>query len=126
VIPERDNIRLRIEEFGIVPAIRPRLHASAADDVLFAAETLNAAGIPIAEVNMTVPGAVDVISHLAKTFPKMGVGADLIDLETALGVGTELVPAEALRWRKEEQIQELSRRFINMVRSGRRERLARV
>jgi 2-dehydro-3-deoxyphosphogluconate aldolase/(4S)-4-hydroxy-2-oxoglutarate aldolase len=207
-----------------VPAIKPRLHASAADDVRFAAETLNAAGVPVAEVNMTVPGAVDVISHLAKTFPKMIVGADLTDLETAersvdagakfltspafvpgivefarkknvvvfpgaltpsevlaawsagadfvkvfpcsqvggaayikalhsplplvrliasggvnqqtafdfviagataIGVGAELVPPEALRWRNEAQIHELARRFINMIKSGRKERMER-
>jgi 2-dehydro-3-deoxyphosphogluconate aldolase/(4S)-4-hydroxy-2-oxoglutarate aldolase len=220
VISERDNIRLRIEEYGIIPAIKPKLHVGAGDDVRFAAETLNAAGIPIAEVNMTVPGALDAISDLAKQFPKMIVGADLLDVETAercldagakfltspafvpellefavktdvvvfpgvltpsevyaawkagadfvkvfpcsqiggasyiralhatfpgirliasggvnqqtamdfvlsgataLGIGAELVPSDALRWRREEQIGELARRFTNMVKAARTE-----
>src|SRR5262249_19860961 len=83
VIPVKESIRLRIEEFGIVPAIKPKLHESAADDAIFAAETLNAAGIPIAEIKWAVPGALDVVSHLAKKFPKMVVGADILDLEAA-------------------------------------------
>jgi 2-dehydro-3-deoxyphosphogluconate aldolase/(4S)-4-hydroxy-2-oxoglutarate aldolase len=224
VIPEKANIRLRIEECGIVPAIHPKLHPSAADDAQFAAETLYAGGIPIAEISMVVPGAREVISNLANKFPKMIVGADVLDLETArvcldagakfltspafvpevvefaikhnvvvspgaltptevvtawnagadfvkvfpcsqiggagyikalngslpsvrliasggvsqqtaadfilagasaLGIGAELVPSEALRWRKEAQIHELTRRFINMVKYGRTERMAR-
>src|SRR4029077_12924893 len=72
-----------IEKFGIVPSVRPALRESAADDVRFAAETLNSAGIPIVEINMTMPGSIDVISHLAKHFPEMIIGADLLDLETA-------------------------------------------
>jgi 2-dehydro-3-deoxyphosphogluconate aldolase/(4S)-4-hydroxy-2-oxoglutarate aldolase len=218
----KTDIRMRIEEFGIVPAIRPALRTSAADDARFAAETLSSAGIPIAEINMTVPGSIDVISHLAKRFPEMIVGADLLDLETArrcvdagakfltspglipglvefaakrdvvvfpgaltpsevntawnagadfvkvfpcsqvggagyikalhgplphipliasggvnqqtagnfilygataLGIGAELVPQEALRWRKDEQIRELARRFLGMVKDGRAQRM---
>jgi 2-dehydro-3-deoxyphosphogluconate aldolase/(4S)-4-hydroxy-2-oxoglutarate aldolase len=55
----------------------------AADEACFAAEALNSGGIPIAEVSMSVPGAIKVISHVAKHFPKMIIGADLLDLETA-------------------------------------------
>jgi 2-dehydro-3-deoxyphosphogluconate aldolase/(4S)-4-hydroxy-2-oxoglutarate aldolase len=218
----KTNVRLRIEEFGIVPSIRPALRSSASDDVRFAAETLNGAGIPIAEINMTVPGSIDVISHLTKNLPEMIIGADLLDLETArrcldagarfltspalipelvdfavkmdvvvfpgaltpsevvtawkagadfvkvypcsqvggagyiralhgplphvpliasggvnqqtaanfilagaaaLGIGAELVPQEALRSRKEQQIRELARRFLNMVKDGRAQRM---
>jgi 2-dehydro-3-deoxyphosphogluconate aldolase / (4S)-4-hydroxy-2-oxoglutarate aldolase len=79
----KTDIRMRIEEFGIVPSIRPALRASAWDDARFAAEALSSAGIPILEVNMTVPGSLDVISQLTKTFPEMIIGADLLDLEMA-------------------------------------------
>jgi 2-dehydro-3-deoxyphosphogluconate aldolase / (4S)-4-hydroxy-2-oxoglutarate aldolase len=222
VIAMKTDIRMRIEEFGIVPSIRPALRSSASDDARFAAETLNAAGIPIAEINMTIPGSIDVICHLTKNFPEMIVGADLLDLETArrcldagarfltspgllpelvelalkkdvvvfpgalsptevinawkagadfvkvfpcshvggadyikalraplphvpliasggvnqqtaanfilagaaaLGIGAELVPQEALRWRKEEQIRELARRFLSIVKFGRAQRM---
>jgi 2-dehydro-3-deoxyphosphogluconate aldolase/(4S)-4-hydroxy-2-oxoglutarate aldolase len=83
VISEKDNIRLRIEEYGIIPSIKPKLHTAAADDFLFAAEALNSAGIPIVEINMAVPGALNAISQLVKRFPKMTVGVDLLDVETA-------------------------------------------
>jgi 2-dehydro-3-deoxyphosphogluconate aldolase/(4S)-4-hydroxy-2-oxoglutarate aldolase len=220
----RDLTRLHIEEFGMVPAIRPRLHQFAADDIRFAVETLNAAGIPIAEINMTVPGAINAMYDLAKSFPKMTIGADLLDLDTArkcmdagakfltspgllldlvefaakqnvvafpgaltpsevitawkvgadfvkvfpcsqvggasyikalhgplphirliasggvnqqtasdfirngasaLGIGAELIPQEALRTANDSQIRELARRFLSMVKDGRVDRMAR-
>jgi 2-dehydro-3-deoxyphosphogluconate aldolase/(4S)-4-hydroxy-2-oxoglutarate aldolase len=40
----------------------------------------------------------------------------------ALGVGTELIPADAIRLRKPDRIRELSRRFVGFVKEG-RERL---
>jgi 2-dehydro-3-deoxyphosphogluconate aldolase/(4S)-4-hydroxy-2-oxoglutarate aldolase len=38
---------------------------------------------------------------------------------TALGVGTELIPADAIRLRQANRIQELARRFVNFVDDGR-------
>ena len=205
----------RIEEVGILPGIR----VSSPDDALFAAETVYHVGIPIAEITMTIPGAIDVIARLAKCFPEMIVGAGtVLDTETArrcldagarfltstglvievvefavkndvvvfpgaltpteviaawkagsdfvkvspcglhgghnyiralkvplpqvpliasggvnqltafnyilagaaaLGVGGELIPPEALRARKEQQIRELARRFLGMVKEAR-------
>jgi 2-dehydro-3-deoxyphosphogluconate aldolase/(4S)-4-hydroxy-2-oxoglutarate aldolase len=47
-------------------------------------EAVCRAGIPIAEITMTVPGAIDVIAHLAQSFPEMIVGAGtVLDTETA-------------------------------------------
>jgi len=74
---------MRIEELGIVPAIRLAPRPTAADDARFAAETLNSAGIPIAEISVSVPGALEVISDLVKKFPKMIIGADVLDIESA-------------------------------------------
>ena len=94
MISGRDQIRLRIEEYGIIPSIKPKLHTAAAEDFLFAAEALNSAGIPVAEINIAVPGALDAISQIAKKFPKMIVGVDLLDVETAercLGVGAKFL-----------------------------------
>lgn len=79
----KTDIRMRIEEFGIVPSIRPGGRVSAVDDARFAVETLNAASVPILEVNMTVPGSLAVISQLTKTFPEMIIGADVLDLDMA-------------------------------------------
>jgi 2-dehydro-3-deoxyphosphogluconate aldolase/(4S)-4-hydroxy-2-oxoglutarate aldolase len=55
-----------------------------AADALFAAETLYQAGIPIAEITMTTPGAIGVIKQLALRLPDMIVGAGtVLDTETA-------------------------------------------
>jgi 2-dehydro-3-deoxyphosphogluconate aldolase/(4S)-4-hydroxy-2-oxoglutarate aldolase len=59
----REQVRARIREIGIIPAIR----VSSAPDALFAAEAVSASGIPIVEVTMTVPGALDVIKELARS-----------------------------------------------------------
>ena len=77
---DRDKVRARIEEIGIVPALR----VSSAEDALFAAEAVEQGGIPIVEVTMTVPGAVEVIAELVRNRPELIVGAGtVLDLDTA-------------------------------------------
>jgi 2-dehydro-3-deoxyphosphogluconate aldolase/(4S)-4-hydroxy-2-oxoglutarate aldolase len=76
----RDEIRARIQEIAIIPAVR----LYSADDALFAAEAVCGAGIPIVEVTMTVPGAVEVIRTLAKQNSGLIVGAGtVLYVETA-------------------------------------------
>jgi 2-dehydro-3-deoxyphosphogluconate aldolase/(4S)-4-hydroxy-2-oxoglutarate aldolase len=75
----KEHVHARIEEIGIIPAVR--LHS--AEHARYAAEALYRAGIPIAEITMTVPGALEVISDLA-SLPEMIVGAGtVLDAETA-------------------------------------------
>jgi 2-dehydro-3-deoxyphosphogluconate aldolase/(4S)-4-hydroxy-2-oxoglutarate aldolase len=77
---KKEQVRARIEEIGIVAAIR----VSKSDDAYYAAETVYNAGIPVAEITMTVPGAIDVIRDLATRYPEMVVGAGtVLDQETA-------------------------------------------
>jgi 2-dehydro-3-deoxyphosphogluconate aldolase/(4S)-4-hydroxy-2-oxoglutarate aldolase len=76
----RAEIRARIEEIGIIPAVR----LYSAEDALFAADAVCGAGIPIVEVTMTVPGAVEVIRVLAKQNTGLIVGAGtVLYVETA-------------------------------------------
>jgi 2-dehydro-3-deoxyphosphogluconate aldolase/(4S)-4-hydroxy-2-oxoglutarate aldolase len=76
----KERIRARIEEIGIIPAVR----LSSAPDALFAAEAVSASGIPIVEVTMTVPGAVQVIEELARNDPEFIVGAGTVfDIDIA-------------------------------------------
>ena len=76
----KEAVRKRIEEIGVVPAIR----LSSSEDALFAVEAVAECGIPIAEVTMTVPSAVEVIGKLARSHPDLIVGAGTVrDLETA-------------------------------------------
>jgi 2-dehydro-3-deoxyphosphogluconate aldolase/(4S)-4-hydroxy-2-oxoglutarate aldolase len=215
----RDEVCSRIREIGIIPAIR----VSSADDAHFAIEAVASGGIPIVEVTMTVPGAVELISHLVqhhrktivgagtvlkvdvarqcrdaganfitapgfnpsivefagkegvavlpggltptevvdawmagadfvKVFPCAQVGGDkyikalktalpqipliaaggvnqltaanlIVARADAIGVGTELIPADAIQLRKADRIRELAQRFLGFVKEG-RERLA--
>ena len=76
----REQIRARVEEIGIIPALR----VTSAADALFAAECISSSGINIVEVTMTVPGALGVISELTRAFPDLITGAGTIwNLETA-------------------------------------------
>jgi 2-dehydro-3-deoxyphosphogluconate aldolase/(4S)-4-hydroxy-2-oxoglutarate aldolase len=73
-------VRTRIEASGIIPAVR----VSSAEDARFAAEAVSQAGLPIVEITMTVPGALEVIEHLAHAMPDLIVGAGtILDLRTA-------------------------------------------
>jgi len=77
---ERREVRSRILEIGIVPVIR----ASSAEEGRFAAEAVARGGIPIVEITMTVPGAVEVIAELVRDLPDVLVGAGtVLDAEMA-------------------------------------------
>ena len=71
---KKQEVRALIEEIGIVPVIR----AGSAQEARFAAEAVWRGGIPIVEITMTVPGALEVISELVKTMPKVLVGAGTV------------------------------------------------
>jgi 2-dehydro-3-deoxyphosphogluconate aldolase/(4S)-4-hydroxy-2-oxoglutarate aldolase len=77
---DKAQVRARIAEVGIIPGIR----VSTAERALFAAEAVYRSGIPIAEITMTVPDALGVISRLRKKFPDMVVGAGtVLDVDMA-------------------------------------------
>ncbi len=79
---KREAVRGWIEDIGVIPAVR----VSSAEDALFAAEAVAGGGIPIVEVELTVPGAIKVIAHLVKNVPDMVVGAgSVLDAEMARG-----------------------------------------
>jgi len=71
----------RIRAVGIVPVVR----AESAEEATQAIEAIRAGGVPILEITMTVPGALDLIEDLARRF-----GADAL-----LGAGTVLDPETA-------------------------------
>lgn len=69
-----------IRQIGIIPAVR----VSSAEEGHFAAEAVEKGGIPIVEITLTVPEAVDLISHLVRDHAKMVVGAGtVLDIKTA-------------------------------------------
>jgi 2-dehydro-3-deoxyphosphogluconate aldolase/(4S)-4-hydroxy-2-oxoglutarate aldolase len=76
----KDDVRARIEEIGIIPAIR----VASPEDAHFAAEAIASAGIPIVELTMTVPGAIELIPDLLVHQSGVIVGAGtVLDIETA-------------------------------------------
>ena len=59
---DKQKVRERIMEIGIVPVVR----ASSAGEACIAAEAVCQGGIPIVEITMTVPGAVELIRELVE------------------------------------------------------------
>lgn len=89
----KDEVCALIKEVAIIPAIR----VSSGADAHFAAEAVTRAGIPIVEITMTVPGALDLIAHLARHNPNTVVGAGtVLDTDTArrcLDAGASFITA---------------------------------
>jgi len=92
----KEEVCSRIEQIGIVPAVR----VSSSEEAHFAASAVNRAGIPIAEITATVPGAVEVIARLVKDCPKMILGAGtVLDVDLAkrcLGAGAHFLTSPCL------------------------------
>lgn len=72
----KQEVRDRILEIGIIPVVR----ASSAGEARIAADAVCQGGIPIVEITMTVPGAVEVIREMVKH-----CGSDVL-----IGAGTVL------------------------------------
>jgi 2-dehydro-3-deoxyphosphogluconate aldolase/(4S)-4-hydroxy-2-oxoglutarate aldolase len=93
---KKEELRARVEEVGLVPVIR----TSSAEDARFAVEEVSQGGIPIIEVTMTVPGAIEVIYELAKKVPKVILGAGtVVDTDTAeqcIKAGAQFISSPAL------------------------------
>ena len=92
----KQDVRRRIEEVGIIPSIR----VSTTEDALFAAEAIARGGIPILEVTLTVPEATRVIDHVVNKAPDVIVGAGSVhDVETAqrcLDAGAKFLSSDGL------------------------------
>jgi len=80
-IDSRALLQWGIREIGIIPVVR----AKSADEARAACDAVSAGGIPIVEITMTVPGALDVIARLACEFgDEILVGAGtVLDAEAA-------------------------------------------
>jgi 2-dehydro-3-deoxyphosphogluconate aldolase/(4S)-4-hydroxy-2-oxoglutarate aldolase len=90
----REEISKRIAEVGVVPIVR----ATSASQARSAAEAVCAGGIPIVEVTMTVPGAIELIKDLFKSLGSevlIGAGT-VLDADTArccIDAGAEFIVA---------------------------------
>jgi len=93
----KKSVHDRIIEVGILPVIR----ASSSGEALLAAGAVAEGGIPVVEITMTVPGALNVIRELARsnsTSVLIGAGT-VLDRDTAMrcvDAGAEFLVSPAL------------------------------
>lgn len=107
---EKDKVLAKIAEIGIIPVIRAESSAQA----LLAVEALLAGGIPIAEITMTVPGALDAIRecrrvHGAKVLTGAGTVLNAEMARQCLDAGAEFLAspgfdAETLKFAKQRNV----------------------
>src|SRR5260370_20374423 len=77
---DRQEVRARIEEIGIVPAMR----VFAPEEARCAAAAVSSGGIPSVEITMTVPEACELIQDMVTNVPGVIVGGGtVLDPETA-------------------------------------------
>lgn len=92
----KEGIRQEIQAAGIVAAIR----VNSIEDALFAAEAVCDGGIPIVEIAMTLNGATEAISHLAKKDSRLLVGAGGVTnaktAQTCLDAGAQFLTSDGL------------------------------
>lgn len=93
---KKHEVRAWIEDVGIIPAVRMR----SSEDALFAVEAISQGGIPIAEITLTVPGAIRVISQLRTENPNLIVGAggvmDEMSAQQCVDAGAQFLTSDGL------------------------------
>jgi 2-dehydro-3-deoxyphosphogluconate aldolase/(4S)-4-hydroxy-2-oxoglutarate aldolase len=88
----------RIREIKLIPVLRARKQ----EDAVAIAHAIKQGGVPVLEITMTVPGAVDVIRQLTATFGNqvlVGAGT-VLDPETARAcilAGAKFIVSPALK-----------------------------
>jgi len=92
----RDEAKTLIEQIGVFPGIR----VNSADQAVYCAEVLFQSGIPVAEITMTVPDAIEIIRQIAQKLPGMVIGGGtVLDSDTAkrcLDAGARFITSTGL------------------------------
>src|SRR6185436_9748868 len=92
-----NSVLERIREVRLVPVVR----AASADEAFAAVEAIRAGGIPILEITLTVPGAIQIIAELTRRLGDdalIGAGT-VLDAETArqcIDAGARFIVSPAL------------------------------
>ncbi len=111
----RDKTLTKIREVGLVPIVR----APSPDDAMRAAEAIIAGAIGIAEITMTVPGALKVMDAVAERYGEKVLlgGGTILDPETcraAILAGAEFIVTPSL----DVRVIELAHRYSKPVFPG--------
>ena len=93
----KETVRQRIEQIGVIPVVR----ASSAEEAKAAVEAIRRGGVPIVEITMTVPGAIEIIREVTRSCDgNLLVGAGtVLDAETAglcIDAGAQFIVAPGL------------------------------
>ena len=95
-IMNKAEIIQKIRDIGVIPVVR----ASSPEEAVQVVEAIMAGGLPVLEITMTVPGAVQVIKELVKRFDDAIVGAGtVLDAEAAracIDAGAQFIVSPAL------------------------------
>jgi 2-dehydro-3-deoxyphosphogluconate aldolase/(4S)-4-hydroxy-2-oxoglutarate aldolase len=84
---DKQKVMANLTQIGVVPVVR----AESADNVVRAVEALLEGGIPVAEITMTVPGAIKVIKRCAAHFgERITLGAGSV---TSAAICSEVIDA---------------------------------
>ena len=93
---EKSEVLKHIAEVGLVPVIR----AETKDEAIRVIDAIEAGGIPLLEITMTVPGALSIIEAVRKREKSAVVGAGtVLDAETARAcmlAGAQFIVSPAL------------------------------
>ncbi len=93
---QKQQVLERIRSTGLIPVIRAR----SADEANRAVDAIQAGGVGVLEITMTVPGAVDLIREVAARATDAVVGAGtVLDPETAvrcIDAGAQFILSPAL------------------------------
>jgi len=94
---QKAEVLKTLREIGLVPVLR----AESEEQALALASAIAAGGVTVLEITMTVPGAIQVMRHLAKARPDILIGAGtVLDAETArmcILEGAQFVVSPALK-----------------------------
>jgi 2-dehydro-3-deoxyphosphogluconate aldolase/(4S)-4-hydroxy-2-oxoglutarate aldolase len=94
-ILDREDVRARIREIGVVPALR----SASAEEALFVAKSLAQAGIPILEIAANRSNGIEAISRVVKDAPETIVGAggitDLAMARRCADAGAKFLASDA-------------------------------
>jgi 2-dehydro-3-deoxyphosphogluconate aldolase/(4S)-4-hydroxy-2-oxoglutarate aldolase len=92
----KQELRSHVEEAGLVPVIRTSL----GEDARFAVEEVARGGVPIIEVTMTVPGAIEVIRDIVQNVRGVILGAgtvvDVLTARECINAGAQFISSPVL------------------------------
>jgi 2-dehydro-3-deoxyphosphogluconate aldolase/(4S)-4-hydroxy-2-oxoglutarate aldolase len=96
MVMKKSEVLKHIAEVGLIPVIR----AEAQEEAIRVIDAIEAGGIPLLEITMTVPGALTIIKGVAKREKSAVVGAGtVLDPETARAcilAGAQFIVSPAL------------------------------